>query len=226
MRRGRARRRGRSRRRAPARRSTRRASSRSTSSVASSAQCTSSSTRTRRPRRVAARATSARATSCGRAPRGTSSRSSPPARLGDVEQRAERARREERRRRRPRGPRRVCALLAEALEQRGLADAGLAVHERRAPRPRGVDARERLGEHGELEVPLEQLLLHGHTETRSRPGLQDGHPRRFLPGVALRNRQTRLARLALRADVAELVDAHGSGPCGLRLVEVQVLSSA
>lgn len=35
-----------------------------------------------------------------------------------------------------------------------------------------------------------------------------------------------LARLSLRADVAELVDAHGSGPCGLRLVEVQVLSSA
>src|SRR5437867_12258107 len=29
-----------------------------------------------------------------------------------------------------------------------------------------------------------------------------------------------------RADVAELVDAHGSGPCGLRPVEVQVLSSA
>ncbi len=34
------------------------------------------------------------------------------------------------------------------------------------------------------------------------------------------------ATLTLRADVAELVDAHGSGPCGLRLVEVQVLSSA
>ncbi len=34
------------------------------------------------------------------------------------------------------------------------------------------------------------------------------------------------AKLAVRADVAELVDAHGSGPCGLRLVEVQVLSSA
>src|SRR5215472_12010675 len=34
------------------------------------------------------------------------------------------------------------------------------------------------------------------------------------------------ATLSLRADVAELVDAHGSGPCGLRLVEVQVLSSA
>ena len=29
-----------------------------------------------------------------------------------------------------------------------------------------------------------------------------------------------------RADVAELVDAHGSGPCALRGVEVQVLSSA
>ena len=34
------------------------------------------------------------------------------------------------------------------------------------------------------------------------------------------------ATLSTRADVAELVDAHGSGPCGLRLVEVQVLSSA
>ena len=32
--------------------------------------------------------------------------------------------------------------------------------------------------------------------------------------------------LSLRADVAELVDAHGSGPCALRGVEVQVLSSA
>ena len=29
-----------------------------------------------------------------------------------------------------------------------------------------------------------------------------------------------------RAEVAELVDAHGSGPCLLREVEVQVLSSA
>jgi hypothetical protein len=29
-----------------------------------------------------------------------------------------------------------------------------------------------------------------------------------------------------RADVAELVDAHGSGPCGRKPVEVQVLSSA
>jgi hypothetical protein len=31
---------------------------------------------------------------------------------------------------------------------------------------------------------------------------------------------------APRADVAELVDAHGSGPCGRKPVEVQVLSSA
>jgi hypothetical protein len=34
------------------------------------------------------------------------------------------------------------------------------------------------------------------------------------------------AMLSARADVAELVDAHGSGPCALRGVEVQVLSSA
>jgi hypothetical protein len=34
------------------------------------------------------------------------------------------------------------------------------------------------------------------------------------------------ATLSLRADVAELVDAHGSGPCGGNPVEVQVLSSA
>src|SRR3954470_17215526 len=38
--------------------------------------------------------------------------------------------------------------------------------------------------------------------------------------------RSRVATLTVRADVAELVDAHGSGPCGLRLVEVQVLSSA
>ena len=34
------------------------------------------------------------------------------------------------------------------------------------------------------------------------------------------------ATMAVRADVAELVDAHGSGPCERKLVEVQVLSSA
>src|SRR5213080_2551304 len=34
------------------------------------------------------------------------------------------------------------------------------------------------------------------------------------------------ATLPVRADVAELVDAHGSGPCGGDPVEVQVLSSA
>ena len=34
------------------------------------------------------------------------------------------------------------------------------------------------------------------------------------------------ARLTVLADVAELVDAHGSGPCARKGVEVQVLSSA
>ena len=43
-----------------------------------------------------------------------------------------------------------------------------------------------------------------------------------------RRRLTRGARLEsdVRADVAELVDAHGSGPCARKGVEVQVLSSA
>ncbi len=39
-------------------------------------------------------------------------------------------------------------------------------------------------------------------------------------------RRGRTARMPARADVAELVDAHGSGPCGGDPVEVQVLSSA
>src|SRR5213078_3660178 len=60
------------------------------------------------------------------------------------------------------------------------------------------------------------------------PGLSAGAERngaertrytRFVPGCCP-------ATLSLRADVAELVDAHGSGPCGRKLVEVQVLSSA
>ena len=48
----------------------------------------------------------------------------------------------------------------------------------------------------------------------------------FLLSLSARNTRSTLARLSLRADVAELVDAHGSGPCALRGVEVQVLSSA
>ena len=39
-------------------------------------------------------------------------------------------------------------------------------------------------------------------------------------------RKTTAARICQPADVAELVDAHGSGPCGGDPVEVQVLSSA
>src|ERR687888_1362761 len=42
--------------------------------------------------------------------------------------------------------------------------------------------------------------------------------RKIVPGTG--------ATLSLRADVAELVGAHGSGPCGRKPVEVQVLSSA
>src|SRR5215208_7563019 len=39
-------------------------------------------------------------------------------------------------------------------------------------------------------------------------------------------KETTAARIGQPADVAELVDAHGSGPCGGDPVEVQVLSSA
>src|SRR5437660_1485491 len=42
----------------------------------------------------------------------------------------------------------------------------------------------------------------------------------------LREPMLRAATMPRRADVAELVDAHGSGPCGGDPVEVQVLSSA
>src|SRR5919201_4616135 len=43
---------------------------------------------------------------------------------------------------------------------------------------------------------------------------------------AKESRDEGAATLCVRADVAELVDAHGSGPCGGDPVEVQVLSSA
>jgi hypothetical protein len=44
--------------------------------------------------------------------------------------------------------------------------------------------------------------------------------------VQLSNRSVAIVGRATRADVAELVDAHGSGPCGGNPVEVRVLSSA
>src|SRR3954469_24067859 len=44
--------------------------------------------------------------------------------------------------------------------------------------------------------------------------------------VQLSNRLVAIVVRVARADVAELVDAHGSGPCGGNPVEVQVLSSA
>ena len=44
--------------------------------------------------------------------------------------------------------------------------------------------------------------------------------------VTARPNEVALATLVIPADVAELVDAHGSGPCARKGVEVQVLSSA
>ena len=50
--------------------------------------------------------------------------------------------------------------------------------------------------------------------------------RRVRPGLRLRMVPAAATIPAPRADVAELVDAHGSGPCARKGVEVQVLSSA
>ena len=62
--------------------------------------------------------------------------------------------------------------------------------------------------------------------TRRRAAGREPPPRAgkdpFASGESYRDAAT----LSLRADVAELVDAHGSGPCGRKPVEVQVLSSA
>src|SRR3954452_23125359 len=44
--------------------------------------------------------------------------------------------------------------------------------------------------------------------------------------VQLSNRLVAIVVRVARADVAELADAHGSGPCGGNPVEVRVLSSA
>ena len=52
-----------------------------------------------------------------------------------------------------------------------------------------------------------RAFLHGHRDSLWRGGFG-------------------LVTMVVRADVAELVDAHGSGPCGGNPVEVQVLSSA
>ena len=57
------------------------------------------------------------------------------------------------------------------------------------------------------------------------PKATRGHAVLSLTRGRMSSRGARL-QCALRADVAELVDAHGSGPCGRKLVEVQVLSSA
>src|SRR5262245_49659155 len=58
-------------------------------------------------------------------------------------------------------------------------------------------------------------------ETRAR---MDRRTTRFRADMVERKSTARICRFS--ADVAELVDAHGSGPCGGDPVEVQVLSSA
>src|SRR6185369_11772573 len=63
---------------------------------------------------------------------------------------------------------------------------------------------------------------------KRREGLSQGEARRARrPGArGAAGRLVGAATLVVRADVAELVDAHGSGPCARKGVEVQVLSSA
>src|SRR5205823_12244915 len=68
----------------------------------------------------------------------------------------------------------------------------------------------------------EQRERPGEGEEKESEGAQTHHGTR---GFARSGRPSE-ATMALRADVAELVDAHGSGPCGGNPVEVQVLSSA
>ena len=80
-----------------------------------------------------------------------------------------------------------------------------------SPRPRGPRRRDA------PRLPP----LHDRGRGRSHPRSPDGDRPRL---------SRRVGRAALcscgPADVAELVDAHGSGPCGRKVVEVQVLSSA
>ena len=90
----------------------------------------------------------------------------------------------------------------------------------------------------EAHVSLVPVLLGGGERLLRRPGERDRVragpcdrgtrrdapplPRRAVTGRA----REPPAKNSSRADVAELVDAHGSGPCGRNPVEVQVLSSA
>ena len=80
-----------------------------------------------------------------------------------------------------------------------------------SPRPRGPRRRD----------PPRLPPLHDRGRGRSHP--RGPRPRSPAAEPSARRRRAMLLR---PADVAELVDAHGSGPCGRKVVEVQVLSSA
>jgi hypothetical protein len=57
--------------------------------------------------------------------------------------------------------------------------------------------------------------------------LQTANRNRFpAPELSAREAPRAISSTPDHADVAELVDAHGSGPCGCKSVEVRVLSSA
>ena len=105
-------------------------------------------------------------------------------------------------------PREVCEQLAEADPRLGRQL--LRPRHHGSPRPRGPRRRD----------PPRLPALHDARKrsiARSRPS-----PR----SPAAEPRLECRAMLLRPADVAELVDAHGSGPCGRKVVEVQVLSSA
>src|SRR5262249_52012101 len=90
---------------------------------------------------------------------------------------------------------------------RGIAPGASSVAASRPPRPAVARACRRLPKHRRATGP-----------TRRPQAGKDP----YASGKSYRGAAT----LSVRADVAELVDAHGSGPCGRKPVEVQVLSSA
>ena len=101
----------------------------------------------------------------------------------------------------------------------------------------GGDARLLALDRGPGMRTLGERLAVEQRDELDRSASGDRRPRRRRPHERQRERGHRegqktpvhaktAATLSVRADVAELVDAHGSGPCGGDPVEVQVLSSA
>ena len=99
---------------------------------------------------------------------------------------------------------------ARRAGDRGLGRQLLRARDHGSPRPRGQGGGVRVG------------FLHYTTEDEVERMLE------ALRAIARGEPTARSAALCScgPADVAELVDAHGSGPCGRKVVEVQVLSSA